>query len=384
MKRNVRKRTWLGGSHLQACTTSAAAGLLFALSACASLGPVSEAQPSSSLATPIEEATIAGTVPGMAVLEVRNGRVISERVAGVREAGTQDRIRAGDPWHLGSIGKTLTATLVARLVERGDLSWSATLEELLPDLVGLMRPDYRKVTLLDLVSHRSGLPANTSASFIESFYGDPRPLTEQRVAYIRRALGEAPAAPRGTYNYSNTGFVAAGLAAERVTGRAFETLLKQEVFQPLGMKSAGFGPTSRGQPLGHIDGVALLPPRGDNPLMWAPAGGMHMSLQDWAKFAVDQMKGPKGEGRLLKAAGYRFLHTPLREGAAVAWGVQDKPYGPFLIHSGSNGAWHAVTALAPDLLSALVIATNADEEEGVVAIGRSVEAITAQWTGGPR
>ncbi len=113
---------------------------------------------------------------------------------------------------------------------------------------------------------------------------------------------------------------------------------------------------------------------------------MHMSVGDWARFAVDQMKGRRGEGKLLKASAYRFLHTPLEEtGAAVGWGFEDKPYGPLLIHTGSNGAWYAVTALAPDLLNAVVVATNADEDAGgASASDRAFEMVISRWADGGR
>ncbi len=384
MTANLRKRLCLEPTVVPPAILSAAVAIMLAVPACAHFARSSGIQPPSGLATAITQATTLEGLPGMAVLEVRNGRVAWELVGGVREKGTQDRVRAGDLWHLGSNGKPMTATLIARLVERGELSWSDRLEELLPELAAVVHPGYREVTLLDLVSHRSGLAANTDASFVAAFDHDPRPLPEQRLAYLRRALNEAPAAPRGTYHYSNTGFVAAGAAAERATGGTFEDLLRREVFHPLRMKSADFGPTSRGQPLGHVDGVALTPPRGDNPLMWAPAGGMHMSLGDWAKFAVDQMKGRRGDGKLLQASAYRFLHTPLEgTGPAIDWGVEKKPYGPLLIHTGSNGAWYAITALAPDLLNAVVIATN-EEAGGAAASDRALEVITLRWASAGR
>ena len=384
MTPNLRTRLCLVPMIVRPAILSAAVGIMLALAACAHLGRSSGTQPPSDLATVIAEATTVGGLPGMAVLEVRNGRVAWELVGGVREIGTQDAIRVGDRWHLGSNGKPMTATLIARLVERGRLSWNDRLDELLPELAPVLHPGFREVTLLDLVSHRSGLAANTDASFVAAFDHDSRPLPDQRLAYLRRALNEPPAAPRGTYHYSNTGFVAAGAAAERATGRTFEDLLRGEVFQPLQMKSAGFGPTSRGQPLGHADGVAVTPPRGDNPLMWAPAGGMHMSLGDWAKFAIDQMKGRRGEGKLLQAGAYRFLHTS-RDGTgpAIDWGVDNKPYGSLLIHTGSNGVWYAVTALAPDLLNGVVVATNA-EAGGASASDRALEVVTVRWANGAR
>jgi CubicO group peptidase (beta-lactamase class C family) len=362
---------------------SGAFGLMASLLllACAPSVPFPASQSPRSLSTALDQTASSATVPGMAVLEVRNGRVVGEAVRGVREAGTKDQVRVGDAWHLGSNGKPITATLIARLVERGDLSWTDRLEDLLPEIASDMRSEFREATLLKLLSHRSGLAANSDAEFIEEFRADLRPLPEQRLAYLRRALSDAPAASRGAYNYSNTGFIAAGAAAERATGLTFEDLLRQEVFQPLGMRSAGFGPTPRGQPLGHVDGTALTPPRGDNPLMWAPAGSMHMSLEDWASFAIDQMKGHKGDGRLLSAQGYAFLHTPVGgEGPAIDWGVVNKQFGTLLIHTGSNSAWYAVTALAPGLLNAVVVATNAAEEAGGDTLSEQVfELITSQW-----
>ena len=98
--------------------------------------------------------------PGMAALVIRDGRAEPELVAGVRRLGTADPIRAGDRWHLGSDGKAMTATLIARLVEQGALKWDRPLDQMLPSLAGHMRPEYRDVTLPDLLSHHAGLPEN--------------------------------------------------------------------------------------------------------------------------------------------------------------------------------------------------------------------------------
>src|SRR5258706_5410637 len=93
---------------------------------------------------------LAGTLtPGIAAITIRGFRAEHERVAGVRVINTDDRIAAGDRWHLGSDGKAMTATLIARLVEAGALSWEAPLSQMLPDLARGMQPQYRDVTLPD-------------------------------------------------------------------------------------------------------------------------------------------------------------------------------------------------------------------------------------------
>jgi CubicO group peptidase (beta-lactamase class C family) len=133
-------------------------------------------------------------------------------VDGVRKAGIADRATTDDLWHLGSITKSMTATLVATVVETGRLSWTTTVGEALAEVAPEMRDEYRAATVLDLLSHRSGLPANIPMlSFIRypREEADPR---ESRRRYAAECLAQAPVGPRGeTFTYSNSGFVLAGL-----------------------------------------------------------------------------------------------------------------------------------------------------------------------------
>src|SRR4051794_37764576 len=85
-------------------------------------------------------------VPALGALMIRGGKAGEPAVRGVRRIGQADPIRPGDRWLLGSDGKAMTATLVARLVDQGRLSWDAPLEKMLPDLAAGMRPEYRSAT----------------------------------------------------------------------------------------------------------------------------------------------------------------------------------------------------------------------------------------------
>lgn len=71
-------------------------------------------------------------------------------------------MKPDDVWLIGSDGKPMTATLIAKLVDRGKLSWTTQLSEMLPMLAKDMRAEYRTVTLLELLSHRAGLPHDVS------------------------------------------------------------------------------------------------------------------------------------------------------------------------------------------------------------------------------
>lgn len=321
-------------------------------------------------------------VPALAVLVIRGGQVVDQAVLGVHDLESRSAATPDDRWNLGSDGKAMTATMIARLVERGVLSWEAPLSAMLPDLAADMRPEYRDVTLLELMSHRAGLPENISdMTYFQTFYADPRPLSEQRLSYLREAVAEAPVGPaRGEASYSNTGLILAGAIAEHATGQPYETLMQDEVFGPLGMTSAVFSQSpDAGETFGHVDGrVAGLTDA--NPQMILPAGGVRMTLADWARFCIDQMAGEQGRGKLLRAESYRLLHTPRGDTIfALGWGVPPQiagRAGPVLTHGGSDGNWFAFVALFPGSENGvLAVANAADSMGGDVAVMAAARAV---------
>ena len=149
----------------------------------------------------LQQALADKSVPAMAILVIRDGKIDAQAQAGVRANDGHDAVRADDVWNIGSDGKAMTVTLIARLVERGVLSWDAPLSNMLPALAGGMRAAYRDVNLMDLLSHRAGLPPNPDEAWINATYTDMRPLPLLRQEYAQRALADAPvAAPRRAAN----------------------------------------------------------------------------------------------------------------------------------------------------------------------------------------
>src|SRR2546423_6663399 len=184
---------------------------------------------------------------GMAAAVLRGERIIAQGAAGVRKRGTGQRITFDDQFHLGSCTKAMTATLVAMLVEEGKLNWTTTLGELYA--VKPMHPAWEKVTLRQVLAHRAGLrfePDGLAQVFGELVGRPPRArlgtLPQQRLEIVRQALSRPPEIPPDTkYWYSNVGYVLAGAALEQLTGRAWEELMRERLFQPLGISSGGFG-----------------------------------------------------------------------------------------------------------------------------------------------
>ncbi len=344
---------------------SFAAVAAFSFAACASAAD--------SLDATLKVALAGSKVPALGALVLRDGKVAEQAVRGVRRNDAKGAVTANDVWLIGSTGKVMTVAMVARLVERGVLAWDAPLEQMLPELAAAMRPEYRKATLVQLLSHQAGLPRDArDAAALDSYFTDRRSATAQRLAYVAAALKDAPEVVQGSsFSYSNTGFLVAAAIAEKVSGQSYEQLMEKEVFAPLGMRDVGFGNTGAGQTRGHQKGKPMLTMRRADdgaPAMYAPAGFLHMPLTSWAQFNLDQLAGAKGQGKLLSAPSYRLMQTAQAGSpAGLDWGVQPSiagRQGPVLVHQGSDGNWLAIVALFPGQGNGAMVVANAGPDMG--------------------
>lgn len=308
-------------------------------------------------------------VPGIAAAVVQGGETVALGVAGVRTRGKPEKIAPADRIHIGSDTKAMTAMLCGILVDEGKLKWDQTLGETFPELKQSMRPQYEAVTLEQLLTHRAGAPGAIERTELwlklRQHKGTP---TSARRLLVRTVTAQPPEAPAGSkYVYSNAGYCIAGHIAEKVAGESWEDLMREKIFRPLEMTTAGFGPPgsrrANDQPRGHKpDGSPVEPgPLADNPAAIGPAGTVHCSIADWAKFVAANL--PAGKTRLVKPETLQKLHTPIPGDPpyAMGWLVADnQPWaaGPALTHGGSNTMWYAVAWLAPKKDFAVLVACN--------------------------
>lgn len=330
-------------------------------------------------------------LPAAAALIQIDGKIAAEAAIGVRRLGYSEQVTTRDQWHIGSDTKAFTATLIARLVEKGVMRFEDTLADSLPAFANDMDPAFRSVTIAQLLNHTAGLPTLTDDKDLPPVLALIRPekdIRTQRLLVARKYLAEPPASRIGDYEYSNLGFMIAGTIAEVRTGKSWEDLIRAEIFKPLGIRHAGFGVPGRGgktkQPWGHkeVEGklVALDPanPDSDNPAVIGPAGTINIGLRDWMLFAQDHLDGVNGHGKLLKTETYRKLHTPVTERYAFGWGVKMGPDGaPLLLtHAGSNGFWLADVRIMPrhNMITLVVInAGNEAANQAIVHIGKPLK-----------
>ena len=189
-------------------------------------------------------------LPALAAAVVADGKVLAASAVGFRRSGSPIRVTRNDAFHLGSLAKPMSATMFGVLVDRGILRWDMTMAEMFPELVATMQPAYREVTIAQLLSHSGGFPYQPRT---------PGPVIDTRAAtvpgrryeYVKAAVIDPPEAKPGTkVIYSGGGIVVAS-AAERRTGRTYESLMSHILFEPLGMTHAGFGCMSSN---GKLDG----------------------------------------------------------------------------------------------------------------------------------
>jgi len=308
-------------------------------------------------------------MPAIGAAVIRQGQLAALGVDGVRKVGDAARVQPDDLWHLGSCTKAMTATLIGRAVAAGHLQWTTTVGAALAGLRDGMHVDARAITIEQLLQHRSGLPAQPKTSqWLElfRFEGTDR---QARREVAESMLGEAPEArPGSRFLYSNAGYMIAGAALEQATGKSWQSLMRTELCKPLGMTSVGFGPPGRDlrveQPWGHLPTPnGPKPMFHDNPPSLGPAGTVHASLRDWAKFVGLHLDGMHAGKELLSAEVLARLHQPNKARYAMGWVVTTRDWasGPVIWHNGSNTMWFAITWIAPELRFAVMVTCNHGE-----------------------
>jgi CubicO group peptidase (beta-lactamase class C family) len=306
-------------------------------------------------------------------------------VAGIRAFPDGPPVAPQDRWHIGSCTKTFTATLAARLIERGVLRWESTVGEVLGRA---MQAGWHDVPLLWLLSHRSGAPNNFDQPLWQRMVARGGSLRDQRAWLVAEGMKiPPPAAPNSRTLYSNAGYLIAGAMLERAADRDWEALVRHEVFAPLGLASAGFGapgtPGRLDQPLGHQRGEGgwrriELGPGDDNPAATGPAGTIHLSLSDWARFVAAHLAGARGEATYLGRAAWQRLHVPGEAGRAYSAGwiaAREQNGETTLRHMGSNGFFVAQATLYPSRDRGVLIVTNLGDDAAEPAFRRLLERL---------
>ena len=174
--------------------------------------------------------------PGFAVLVRKDGQTVFERGYGLRDLRTKTKIDAQTNFRLASFTKQFTAMAIMLLVHDGKLRYEETLTEIFPDF-----PAYGKtITVRNLLNHTSGLPdyedlMDAVEKTKGSIWTPEKQIQANDVLELLKKENAGKFAPRTSWSYSNSGYVALGLVVAKVSGKSYGKFLYQRIFAPLKM-----------------------------------------------------------------------------------------------------------------------------------------------------
>ncbi len=312
-------------------------------------------------------------VPGVAVAVTGpQGKVLVLQGYGLREQGKRGRVDADTVFAIGSMTKNFTATALGLLVDEGALSWEQPLTRFVPGLRFSEPYLLARLSLLDALSHRTGLQRADMAWFANS--GAAR---QEMVAIIEHIPPEA--AFRASYLYNNFMYLAAGQAIPAASGESWDTVIQQRLLQPLQMRRT----STSAAVLDEMKNVArphlltrerAIPADYYNLDHLGPAGSINSTARDMANWCHMQLADGQFGGRqvvppaVLDAVRQPQNLMPLSESGhagnqhkAYALGLERMNYGDghvLYTHGGAINGMSSNLAFVPEAGYCVVVLTN--------------------------
>ena len=321
----------------------------------------------------IQEAMEEWQIPGLSLAVVRDGEPDHLKAFGLRDVEAGLPTTTDTQFILCSITKSFTALGLAMLVDDGLLDWTRPVRDYLPDfrLHDAIATD--RVTVQDLLCHRSGLPRH-------DWLWMPGDISRQEMFAALRYI-EPSKDIRSDFQYCNLGYVAAGMVTERISGQSWEDFTHDRIMKPLGMIHTGFShqdleraPDSARpyvledleKPGSYVRRRAVLWPIKDT-----PAGGINAAASDMARYMRLYLTDGCVDGtRLVSSASLRQLQTPrVHTGKSEYSEIGETHYGLGLAshhyrgerivsHSGGWIGWSTLMTLMPDRACGVTVLTN--------------------------
>ncbi len=307
----------------------------------------------------------AARIPGLALALIDGSTVVETKLFGAADAETGAPVTEETMFEAASLSKTVFATIVLRLAERGEINLDRPLLDDLPYERVAHDPRARAITARMVLSHRTGLP-NWGPERLE--------------------LGSYPGI---RFGYSGEGFVFLQKVLEKITGLTLDELARREVFEPLGMKHSRFS-WSEGEelPVAMPHNEIGRRQQKNQRQEGNAAASLHTTAGDFARFVVAWMNGeivsPATARQALapvvgmtKARPHAWRPWEIQDRIAwgLGWGIQLSEAGqetePIVWHWGDNGTFKAFVAFRPDAGSGVVYFANGTNG---LTIGRAIVA----------
>ncbi|MBW3569924.1 MAG: serine hydrolase [Gemmatimonadetes bacterium] len=263
-------------------------------------------------------------------------------------------------FEIGSINKTFTGTILADMAAKGEVALDDAVQKYLPANVRVPSRNGRQITLLDLATHRSGLPRmpdNFAPADSANPYADYS--VEQLYAFLnghelRRDIG-------AEYEYSNLAMGLLGHALGRAAGTNIQTLIRQRILEPLGMRMTSYsrdGQVAEWMSKGHDDDGDVVP-YWDLTDAVAGAGGLRSNAEDMLTYLRAQLGPPDTDlERAMRVA--QQVHHRFADGrtGGLGWGVRSEQGRTIVSHGGGTAGFRTQVGFDPERRIGFVMLTN--------------------------
>ena len=319
----------------------------------------------------VEEGRAGGIVVG--VIEADG----STRVVSLGSAGLNRRpLGAKSLFEIGSVTKVFTATLLADMVARGEVALSDPVAKYLPDEVSMPVRGSRQITLLDFVTHHSGLPGVPDNMPRSNRLNPFEDYTVEHL-YAFLAAYELRQEIGADFEYSNLAVGLLGHALGHPKGMGYEALVRERVLEPLGMAMTGVtleGELSDWMSDGH-DAVGNVMPPWQMPAL-AGAGALRSNAEDMLRFLAANMGPPASSlARSMRVTHEIQKQIDSRGGIGLAWRVERVGDGTMVFHTGGTAGFQSFIGFDPDKGVGAVVLTNSNPVGSIQlagAIGRQL------------
>lgn len=266
-------------------------------------------------------------------------------------------VEADTPLEIGSLTKSITALAAMTLVEHGKLELDAPVQRYLPSFRVADADASARITVRHLLNQTSGFGASAGC------YGaDTRPAEER----LRGLAGVTVRAPGARFQYCNANYELLALVLEAASGQRYGELVRQAVFEPVGMKHAytDLGEaTQNGLAWGHRDWFGLsTATRGFAPSTIPAAGGIEASAADMGRYLAMILNGGMIDGRRVasEASVAEVLRPPKGMRYGMGWRVLRVGELDARIHDGSTSVFTSSMMIAPAEGIGVVVLTSAN------------------------
>jgi beta-lactamase class C len=231
----------------------------------------------------IREAIGNGEAPGAAVAIVKDSSVLFLKGFGQSDTAKKDSVGVFSVFRLGSVSKSLAGVLTAVLVQDSVLHWDDKVTKYIPDFELKTKEATEQITLRHLLSHTSGLPYHAFTYAID--HGE---TLDPLIYHLRDLNLTGP--PGKTYSYQNVAYSVIGKVIESATGKPYDVVMAEKVFNPLRMEQASLTfdamIANNDKALPHVHTIRGWKPTAISSTYYnvGPAGGVNASISDMARW----------------------------------------------------------------------------------------------------